>query len=316
VDVETVDAVRHGTELRSLLVSVLCAAALLAAVRSVHGQETPSLDPDEVLNYAWIYSSEDDDIVFSSTSLGVQNMSRLSIPISIWLRRLPCCGNPVTPGVEGRTLGVRLRLTGVIGFAEFDSIAAFDIHSVDLGAIVPGVELMFKTGERSMLRPYVDVGWGTTSSDTTSLVYGEAGLRTEFVFPWRTWELGLEPRFSGGYAFTDIENADLSNIRISSKVDARYPLGFTIAGQTPDIGAYFEPIWYPNSIEFRTASGEEESVSLQYELGITLGFRYLAPNFCNLFRLMRIGVGWRFGEETSGLHIRIGGDRATRLPLP
>jgi hypothetical protein len=204
----------------------------------------------------------------------------------------------------------------MFGFAEFDSIAEFDVKSVDLGGIFPGIELLFKTGERSMLRPYIDVGWAATSADTTTLVYGEVGLRTEFVFPWRTWELGLEPRFSGGYAFTDIENADLGNVKISSKVDARYPLGFLIRGQTPDVGVYFEPTWYPRSINITTSAGEEREVHVQYELGVTLGFRYLAPMLCRLFRWMRLGVGWRFGDGTDGWHIRIGGDRVTRLPLP
>ncbi len=304
--------------LRSRAPIALALAAVLAAVspEPARGQEMPSLDPDQLVHYPWIYSSSDDAIDFAGVGLGAQSTNFLSIPISFWMRRLPCCGNPITPKIEGRTFGVRLRITGVIGFAEFDSIAEFDVKSVDLGAIFPGIELLFKTGERSMLRPYIDVGWGATSADTTTLVYGEMGLRTEFVFPWKTWELGIEPKVSGGYSFTDIENADLAHVKVSSKVDARYPLGFLIRGQTPDVGVYFEPIWYPNSFTFPTSGGEEQAVHVQYELGVTFGFRYLAPMLCNLFRWMRLGVGWRFGDGTDGWHIRIGGDRVTRLPLP
>ncbi|MGB5526486.1 MAG: hypothetical protein WBN79_06475, partial [Gemmatimonadota bacterium] len=33
-------------------------------------------------------------------------------------------------------------------------------------------------------------------------------------------------------------------------------------------------------------------------------------------RVPRLGVGYRFGDGLSGLSIRIGGDRVTRLPLP
>jgi len=303
---------------RSRASVILAAAAALAWLSPglARGQEVPTLDPDQILDYRWIYSDTDDALVFTNVGMGVQSTNFLSIPISFWMRRLPCCGNPITPETEGRTFGWRLRLTGVIGFAQFDSIANFDVKSVDLGAIFPGFELLFKTGQLSMLRPYLDVGWATTGADTTTLVYGEVGLRTEFVFPWKKWELGIEPRLSGGYAFTDIENADLSNVKISSKVDARYPLGFTIRGQTPDVGAYFEPIWYPKSIGITTSAGEEKEVHVQYELGVTFGFRYLAPMLCNLFRWMRLGVGWRFGDGTGGWHIRIGGDRIVRLPLP
>jgi hypothetical protein len=288
----------------------------LAAVETGRAQDAPTLDPDQVLNYRGIYSRGDDGIVYGSTSLGAQSTNLLSIPISFWLRRLPCCGNPPSPEVDDHTFGVRLRLTGVIGYAEFDSIAEFDIGSVDLGAIFPGIEFMFKTGDRSMLRPYLDIGYATTSSDSTSIVYGELGLRTEFVWPLKRWELGLEPRLKGGYGFTDIEDADLGHVTISAKADARYPLGFAMGGYTPDIGVYFEPSWSPFPVTYQTTGGEERSLSTQYELGVTMGFRFLAPMLCSLFRMPRLGIGWRFGDGTSGVHIRIGGDRVTRLPLP
>lgn len=299
---------RKVVALVAMLSSILAGTAL--------AQDLPLLDPDEVLDYRWIYSRSDDGIAFAADGLGAQSTNLLSIPISLWLRRLPCCGNPASEAVSGRTFGVRLRLTGVLGYADFDTIEDFDIKSVSLGAIFPGVEFLFKTGQRSMLRPYIDIGFGATSSDSTSVVYGEAGLRTEFVWPWKRWELGLEPRMKGGYGFTDIEDADLGNITISAKADARFPLGFTIGGQTPDVGVYFEPSWSPNPITYLAPDGEEKSLTAQYELGVTMGFRFLPPMLCKLFRVPRLGIGWRFGEGTTGLHIRIGGDRVTRLPLP
>ena len=296
----------------------LALASVLAGVSpgAVRAQEAPELDPDQVLDYAWLYSRTDDGIAFTDIGLEAQSTNILSIPVSFWMRRLPCCGNPITPGIEGRTFGVRLRLTGVIGFAQFDSISEFDINSVDLGAILPGVELLFKTGERSILRPYVDVGWGSTSSTETTLVYGELGLRTEFVWGWRRWELGLEPKLKGGYSFTDIDNVDLTHVTISAKLDARYPLGFQVGGQTPDVGVYFEPSWDPNDIEALDSGGEQKSITTQYEVGATVGFRFLAPMLCGLFRMPRLGLGYRFGDGTGGWTIKIGGDRVIRLPLP
>lgn len=295
------------------LMAVVGALALPGAAGA---QDLPELDPDQILDYGWLYSRTDPGVSFSDVGLGAQSTNVLSIPISFWLRRLPCCGNPVGPGIEDRKLGVRLRLTSVIGFAAFDSISQFDIRSVDLGAIIPGIELLFKTGERSMLRPYLDAGWASTSSTSTTLFYGELGLRTEFVWPWKRWELGLEPRVKGGYSFTDIENIDLSHVAISAKLDARYPLGFEIGSQTPDVGVYFEPSWFPSDISYTSADGAQNSIYGQYEVGATLGFRYLAPMLCGLFRMPRLGVGWRFGNGTGGWTIKIGGDRVVRLPLP
>jgi hypothetical protein len=312
------DLARHteipGPRHRAAVILALTIVLALVAPGSAHGQEG-SLNPDELIDYGSLYSDADDGIGFSSLGGGAQSTTILSIPISIWMRRLPCCGNPITPEVEGRTVGIRLRLTSIIGLAQFDEIADFDVNSVDLGAVLPGIELLFQTGQRSVLRPYVDVGWAATNSKETTLVFGEIGLRTEFVFPWKRWELGLEPRLRAGYSFTEIENADLDSSTISAKMDARYPLGFTIRGQTPDVGLYLEPSWHPNAISFTTSTGEEEAVHAQLEVGATLGFRYLAPMLCGLFRWPRLGIGYRFGGGTGGLRIRIGGDRVVRLPL-
>ena len=52
------------------------------------------------------------------------------------------------------------------------------------------------------------------------------------------------------------------------------------------------------------------------EVGATVGFRFLAPMLCGLFRMPRLGLGYRFGDGTGGWTIKIGGDRVIRLPLP
>ena len=98
-------------------------------------------------------------------------------------------------------------------------------------------------------------------------------------------------------------------------MDARYPLGFTIGGSTPDVGGYFEPGFFPNGLSFTNSDGSRTSIQKQYEVGITLGFRDLAPKIW-FFRVPRLGVGYRYGDGLTGLQIRIGGDRVTRLPLP
>ena len=51
-------------------------------------------------------------------------------------------------------------------------------------------------------------------------------------------------------------------------------------------------------------------------IGGYVSYWFLAPMLCSLFRVPRLGIGWRFGDGASGWHIRIGGDRVTRLPIP
>lgn len=282
-----------------------CVAAgllVLLAVGSGRAQDPPPLEPDEVI-HPWTLTGSGDG--FSSNDVGGQRTRLLSVTPSIWLRRF-----------EGeRTLGLRLRLTGVIAYADFEQIEEFDIESVRIGGVIPGIEFLWRLGPRSMLRPFLDVGIGLTNTEIDRLVAAVVGLRTEFVFPWRRWELGLEPRAQVGWGKAGEDLVDAAYGLVGIKADARYPLGFRIGGQVPDIGAYVDTGWYPDGIQFETTTGRRTEVDSQFEVGITLGFRYLAPKIW-FIRVPRLGVGYRFGDGLTGLRIRIGGDRVTRLPLP
>jgi hypothetical protein len=257
---------------------------------------------DEV-NYPWILSSADGG--FGSGSVGDQNSRVLTVPVSIWLRRL----------TGGRTLGLRLRITGVIGYQDFERLADFEVESIRLGGVFPGIEFLLPLSDRSMLRPFMDIGIGLTSTEIAEVLLTTIGLRTEFVFPWKQWELGLEPRAQVGLSWSNTELGDQEYATLTARMDARYPLGFTIGGSTPDVGGYFEPGFFPNSLSFTNADGSRTSIQKQYEVGITLGFRDLAPRIW-FFRVPRLGLGYRYGDGLTGMQIRIGGDRVTRLPLP
>ncbi len=280
----------------------LASLLLTLAAGPGNAQGPPALEPEEVVN-PWTFTGNENS--FSNNEAGGQKTRVLSITPSIWLRRL----------TEGRTLGLRLRLTGIIAFTDFASLEEFDVNSVRIGGVIPGIEVLIPLGSRSMLRPYLDLGIGLTNSAIERLSVADIGIRTEFVFPWRRWELGLEPRAQVGWADASRDLVDASYAVIGIKADARYPLGFSIGGQVPDIGAYVESGWFPNGIQFETTEGTRSTVNDSYEVGVTLGFRLLAPKIW-FIRVPRLGVGYRFGDGLTGLRIRIGGDRVTRLPLP
>lgn len=279
-------------------------AALLLALRPGSGtaQDPPALEPDEVVN-PWTFTGNENS--FSNGEVGGQNTRVLSITPSIWLRRL----------TEGRTLGLRLRLTGIIAFTDFARLEEFDLESVRIGGLIPGIEVLVPLGPRSMLRPYADLGIGLTNSEIEQLSLATIGMRTEFVFPWRRWELGLEPSALAGWADAGRDLVDASYAVIGIKADARYPLAFSIGGQVPDIGAYVEAGWFPIGIQYESAEGTRSTSNDSYEVGATIGFRHQAPKVW-FIRVPRLGVGYRFGDGLTGLRIRIGGDRVTRLPLP
>lgn len=285
----------------SELVTMVGMVAFFAA--TARAQDPPDLDLGDEIHYPWTFSGADGG--FGSSSVGDQSSQVLIIPVSIWLRRL----------TDGRKLGLRLRLTGVLGFQDFERIEDFEVKSVRLGGVFPGIEFLIPLSDRSMLRPFIDLGIGLTNSEVKDILLTNLGLRTEFVFPWKRWELGLEPRIQAGITRASVDLVDDDYASLSMKMDARYPLGFRIGGSTPDVGAYFEPEWLPNALEFTTVDGERASIDEQHEVGVTFGFRDPAPKIW-FIRVPRVSVGYRFGDGLNGLRIRIGGDRVTRLPLP
>ena len=286
----------------SLLLLFTTVGLLLAPTQS-RAQDTPDLELGDEVNYPWTFSTTEGG--FGSGSVGDQSSQVLTIPVSIWLRRL----------TDGRKLGLRLRLTGVIGYQDFERLDEFKVESLRFGGLFPGIEFMIPLSDRSMLRPFADIGIGLTNSEIEELLLTTFGLRTEFVFPWKRWELGLEPRVQAGVSWANTELVDDEYVMLTAGMDARYPLGFQIGGETPDIGAYFEPGYFLNTLEFTGVGGTGESIEKQYEIGVTIGFREQAPKIW-FVRVPRIGVGYRFGDGLTGLRIRIGGDRVTRLPLP
>lgn len=266
-------------------------------------QDATDLDLGDEVHYPWTFATADGG--FGSTTLGDQGSRVLVVPVSIWLRHL---------NVD-RKVGYRLRLTAVVGFQDFERLEQFEVESIRLGGVFPGLEALVPLSDRSMLRPFADIGFGLTNSEVGEIWLTTFGLRTEFVFPWKRWELGLEPRAQAGISWANADLLDEEYAVLSVHMDARYPLRFQIGGQTPDIGAYFEPGYFPDALSFIDLGGARSSVVAQYEVGVTVGFREQAPRIW-FIHIPRLGVGYRFGDGVGGLRIRIGGDRVTRLPLP
>lgn len=282
---------------------LLASFGLVLGLPPARAQDAAELDPGDEVNYPWVMSSADGG--FGTGSVGDQSSRVLTIPVSIWLRRL----------TEGRKLGLRLRVTGVIGYQDFERLEEFNVESIRLGGVFPGIEFLVPLSDRSMLRPFADIGLGLTNSEVEELLLTTFGLRTEFIFPWKRWELGLEPRAQAGVSWANTELVDDEYVVLTARIDARYPLGFRIGGRTPDVGAYFEPGYFPDALEFTDVKGVRGKIEKQYEVGVTVGFREKAPKIW-FIRVPRLGVGYRFGDGLTGWRIRIGGDRVTRLPLP
>lgn len=238
---------------------------------------------------------------FGGYEIGDQTTRVLNVPVTIWLRH-----------TRDHPWGLRLRVTGVLGVQQFDRVGDLRPDDIRAAALIPGVELVFPLSRTSTLRPYLDVGAGWELDGDRAVGYSSAGLWTEFVFPWRAFELGLEPRAAWRASWRD-DGPGTGHALVSIRADARHPLWFEIAGHLPEVGPYLEPGYFVNGLEFTTAAGRTIELRQQYEVGVGFSFRGEAPRLW-FVRVPYIGLGYRFGGDLQGLRVRIGGDRLTRLP--
>jgi hypothetical protein len=263
---------------------------------AVRGQASSPVDPADAINYSYDY-----DYGFGTYEVADQRVTLLQIPISLTLRSL-----------ERHPWGLRLRLSGVIGLHNFTAIETFEPEQIRSITVVPGIEFLFPTGKSSLLRPYLDVGIAKPEGEK-AIPISAAGIRWEYIRPWKRWELGFEPRLTFKLAKPDNEAQDNRFADVGLFLDARYPAWFQIGGHQPDWGVYFETGWLFDELTFLSLSGEPQTINQQYEVGVSIGFRDRAKIL--LFTLPRLGVGYRFGGGLSGIRIRIGGNRMLRLPM-
>lgn len=207
--------------------------------------------------------------------------------------------------------GLRARLAIQFAGLDFRSPEGVDVQKVSLGAIVPGIEFVFRTGGRSLFRPFLDVGVGSSTGLDNPALIAAVGAQQEFVFPAGRFELSLEPKLEYTRAFVSGAGDDDFGA-LSAYTDARHPLWFRIGGRRPELGAYFKASYLFSPLDFRSLDGEGTSVD--YELQIGALFSFKRPPKLWFIPVPMIGFGWGFGNGSSGIRIRIGGDRLLHLP--
>ena len=215
--------------------------------------------------------------------------------------------------MEARRVGIRLRLSAAFAIQKFDQIGDLDLDGITVGAFVPGVELLIPLSDRSLLRPFADIGVGSASGDRlgTALVLG-TGIRGEFVFPWHRFALGVEPRIILAATRSTKDAGDEAFGVAFARLSARYPLWFNVGSYVPEIGAYFEPGYSFRNLNLSSLLGIASEVGYEYEIGGSIGFRGPYPKVW-FITIPRVGLGYRWGNGIHGWVIRLGGDRVTRL---
>lgn len=277
--------------------------SLIALTPSLAAQETRESDLDLLLNYGYLGSFFDPGI--AGYEIEGRTVRILNVPLNVTLRDW-----------KDRGWGIRLRLAGVLGVENVDGIGDLPDATVGAFALIPGIEVPIPLGERSLLRPYFDLGLAFSLDDPEELSPGTVGIsalgmRSEFVFPWRKFELGLEP--SGFYSVTwstDELRDDYGVVAL--RADANHPL-FNIGDKTLTGMLYMQPAWFVDALNLSTDDRQTGAIRAQMEFGVGYNWRGRAPEVW-IFEIPPVSIGYSFGDGLEGIRLRVGSSRLTRLP--
>ncbi len=246
---------------------------MIALPTAISAQQTLRSDLDLLLNYGYLGGFFDPGIAGYETD--DRTVRVLNVPVTFTVRDW-----------EDRGWGLRLRFAGVLGVENVDGIEDIPDANVSALALIPGVEVPIPLSRRSLLRPFFDIGLAFSLEDQDDLSPGTVGisalgLRSEFVFPWRKFELGVEPSAFYSVTWSKDELRDDYGV-VGFRADSQYPF-----------------------------SGS--AIRRQIEFGVGYNWRGDAPKIW-LFTVPPLSIGWSFGDGLNGIRLRVGSSRLTRLP--
>jgi hypothetical protein len=170
-------------------------------------------------------------------------------------------------------------------------------------SFTPGLELKLPMSSRWNLRLHGHLGYGSdtgSSGDWAWIYWG--GIMSRLLFPIKGVRLGVINGYgTAGYNPSQGNTGDLSNLMNGIEVDV--PIGKIGPSHDPFIlKSHFMNFWYFDNISFIVNPDNAlVSVGTEWEIGAALGKAERIKIW--LFRLDRIGIGYRFGKDTRGIRI-------------
>jgi hypothetical protein len=204
----------------------------------------------------------------------------------------------------GSRFGVELTLPVTFGFYDFElqDVADGDIpDSVDSVSFMPGLTFGFRMNDDWKLEPYVEAGLTKArDADADATVYA-GGLVSLYEFEGTGFDWQL--RNDLAYAGVDLHGTAGSDhlTRFQTVVTARRAFQ---GGGSLDYLAYAQNDWYFDQPEGPVDSAGSRGDSLQYEVGVTLGFAETRRIWG--IPLPRVGIGYRFGADLDAWRIVFG----------
>lgn len=261
---------------------------LIAIAPAARAQSLLSGDEQNVVNFAF------------ATRLGSGIYSVSGRTLQIY--RLPF-SYTVRSADEG-DFGIELTLPVTLGFFDFElqDIDDGDLPtSVDSLSFVPGVKLEFALQPDWTLEPYLEVGIARARDVNAHADVYAIGVASLFEFEGQGYEWLLRNDLT--VAGVDLRGVAGSErfTRLQTVLTARRPFSRT---SSVDYLVYALNEYYVDQPGGPVDSATQGGRSMQYEVGVTLGWRE-TRRIWNI-PLPRLGIGYRFGSELSVIRFVIG----------
>jgi len=206
--------------------------------------------------------------------------------------------------LQDRAWGLRLKMTAFAGVYKFTVDEAIDLNlRFQSLAVTPGVEFLVPVGGGWVLKPFTEIGYAYDFDDELGFGVWSVGMRTLVTWPIAKIDLSFGTKVQYLSTFTsDLGLVDeFGEVRLG--LDARHPLPFTIGGNRGDLSLYFIRRQYIDAVIARD-EGDPLEIQRTNELGFTFGTTPKVKLW--FFRLPRIGLGYRWGQNIRGLRLNFG----------
>lgn len=205
---------------------------------------------------------------------------------------------------EKHRIGINIKLPVSIGLQTIDPdefFSQFISDNITVGCFVPGVELNVPFKKHWKLRPYVNIGGGTSfSGDQSALVY-YIGLDSRYAFEWGPADFGLINGLQWAGYTPNTGDSDWYG-RFLFGLEADYPLAhYKFRGQQLLIRPHVLYYWYFNDLDFNRILDDPISINNELELALALGTK--KPHKFWFLTMDRIGIGYRFSGNFHGVRI-------------
>jgi len=234
---------------------------------------------------------------FSELGIGEYNtddreVRAIQVPFSYQLRE-----------IEDKKWGIKLLFPVTFGVLGLDAINDLgDVISLDVSAltIVPGIEFQIPVRKRWVLKPFGRVGAGKDVSGGEFAFIYSTGLKSSYMIPWKkfTFTLGTAISFDG-FKREGENREDYSSVSIGW--DTVYPLKWTFKGKQTNIGGWVSYYHFLDDIEFQRPQVAPLVIGNQFEVALTFGTYEKIPIW--FFKVNRIGLAYRFGEDLRAIRI-------------